>query len=94
MKYLADEKFTVIALRDLAKYVDPTVAPNDPWGVIEDRTKLIEKGRDGSNHRAAKTDDELRAWLTNMSVHRFAPGEMGACTRPTTSPKLPRPSSA
>ena len=23
MKYLADNKFTVIALRDLAKYVDP-----------------------------------------------------------------------
>ena len=27
MKYLADEKFTVIALRDLAKYVDPDGRP-------------------------------------------------------------------
>jgi hypothetical protein len=29
MKYLADNKFTVIALRDLAKCVDPAVNPND-----------------------------------------------------------------
>ena len=35
MKYLHDNGYTVIALRDLAKYVDPTVAPNNPFGVIE-----------------------------------------------------------
>ena len=59
MKYLADEKFTVIAMRDLAKYVDPDVAPSDPFGVIEDRKKLIEARRDGSNARPAKDDAEL-----------------------------------
>src|SRR5207245_11447036 len=48
LQHLADEKYTVVALRDLAKYVDPDVAPNDPWGAIEDRKRLIEKGRDGS----------------------------------------------
>ena len=37
MKYLADKKFTVIALRDLARYVDPGVVPSDPFGAIEDR---------------------------------------------------------
>jgi peptidoglycan/xylan/chitin deacetylase (PgdA/CDA1 family) len=42
-KYLAGEKCTVIALRDLAKYVDPDVAPADPFGVIEDRKRLIER---------------------------------------------------
>src|SRR5436190_11668497 len=47
MKYLADNHFTVIALRDLAKYVDPAVNPNDPFGVIEDRKKLIKAKRDG-----------------------------------------------
>jgi peptidoglycan/xylan/chitin deacetylase (PgdA/CDA1 family) len=77
LKYLANEKFTVIAMRDLAKYVDPNVAPNDPWGVIEDRKKLIEKGRDGANHRSTKDDRELKAWLANMSAHRFAASEMG-----------------
>lgn len=40
MKFLADNKYTVIALRDLAKYVDPTVNPNNPFGVIEERKKL------------------------------------------------------
>jgi peptidoglycan/xylan/chitin deacetylase (PgdA/CDA1 family) len=78
LQYLADEKCTVVALRDLAKYVDPDVTPNDPWGAIEDRKKLIEKGRDASNTRPAKTDAELAAWLANMKVHRFAPAEMGA----------------
>lgn len=78
LKYLADEKYTVIAMRDLARYVDPDVAPGDPWGVIEDRKKLIETGRDGSNARPAKSDAELAGWLANMLAHGFAPSEMGA----------------
>ena len=77
LKYLADEQFTVIALRDLAKYVDPEVTPNDPWGVIEDRKKLVASGRDGANARPARTDAELKSWLDNMAAHRFAPSEMG-----------------
>ena len=39
MKYLADNKFTVIAMRDLAKFVDPAMNPNGPFGVIEDRKR-------------------------------------------------------
>src|SRR5262249_50741146 len=61
-----------------AKYVDPDVAPADPWGAIEDRKKLIEAGRDGSNARPAKTDAELAGWLANMLTHGVAPSEMGA----------------
>jgi peptidoglycan/xylan/chitin deacetylase (PgdA/CDA1 family) len=79
MKYLADNKFTVIALRDLAKYVDPAVNPNDPFGAIEDRKKLIEAKRDGNNARPAKNDAELKFWLENALVyHRFANAEAGA----------------
>ena len=79
MKYLADNKFTVIALRDLAKYVDPAVNPNDPFGVIEDRKKLIEAKRDGNNARPVKNDAELKFWLENALVHhRFANAEAGA----------------
>ena len=37
MKFLADNEYTVIAMRDLAKFVDPSVNPTDPFGVIEDR---------------------------------------------------------
>ncbi len=53
VKYLADNGYRVIALRDLARYVDPTVVPSNPWGVIEDRTGLLSSGRDGSNARPA-----------------------------------------
>jgi len=83
LRYLADEKDTVIALGDLAKYVDPDVTPSDPWGVIEDRKKLVASGRDGANSRPAKTDAELKSWLENMAAHHFAPAEMGAALRLT-----------
>ncbi|HZY90794.1 MAG TPA: polysaccharide deacetylase family protein [Gemmataceae bacterium] len=84
LKYLADNKFRVIALRDLAKYVDPDVTPADPWGVIKDRQHLLEKKAGRSNARPATTDADLRYWLENMAVHRFALPEMGAALGLTT----------
>jgi hypothetical protein len=79
LKYLADNKFQVIALRDLAKYVDPDVAPADPWGVIKDRQHLLQTKARRSNARPAASDADLRYWLENMAVHhRFALPEMGA----------------
>jgi peptidoglycan/xylan/chitin deacetylase (PgdA/CDA1 family) len=79
LKYLADGKYRVIALRDLARYVDPDVLPSDPFGVIEDRKRLVEQKRDGSNARPAKDDADLRYWLGNALVHhRFTPAEAGA----------------
>ena len=62
---LQSYKFTVIALRDLAKYVDPAVNPKDPFRVIEDRKKLIEAKRDGNSARPAKNNAELKFWLEN-----------------------------
>jgi hypothetical protein len=41
MKYLHDEGFRVIALRDLAKYVDWKQRPADPWEIIEQRKKKV-----------------------------------------------------
>lgn len=78
LQYLADEKYTVIAMRDLGKYVDPEVPPTDPWGVIEDRKKRVARGDDGSNARPAGTDAGLARWLANMRAHGYAPAEMGA----------------
>jgi peptidoglycan/xylan/chitin deacetylase (PgdA/CDA1 family) len=79
LQYLADEKYTVIAMHDLAKYVDPDVVPGDPFGAVEDRKKLLEQKKDGSNARPAKTDEELRYWLDNALVyHRFTPAEAGS----------------
>ena len=45
MKHLAQNGYRVIALRDLAKYVDPTVAPSDPLGVMKDRRHRIAAGQ-------------------------------------------------
>ena len=41
MKYLHDEGFTVIALRDLEKYVDWRLKPGDPWSIIEQRKREL-----------------------------------------------------
>ena len=79
VKYLADNGYRVVALRDLARYVDPSVVPSNPWGVIEDRKGLLASGRDGSNARPARSDVDLRAWLTSMLIHhRYDPAEAGA----------------
>ena len=37
LKYLHDEGFTAIAMRDLAKYVDWRQKPADAWQIIEQR---------------------------------------------------------
>ncbi|MBM3981308.1 MAG: polysaccharide deacetylase family protein [Planctomycetes bacterium] len=79
MKHLTDNKFTVNAMRDLAKFVDPNVNPSDPFFVIEDRKKLLEAKRDGANVRPAKTDAELKYWLDNaLAHHRYTHAEAGA----------------
>jgi peptidoglycan/xylan/chitin deacetylase (PgdA/CDA1 family) len=79
LQYLADHKFRAIALRDLTRYVDPDLAPEDPWGVIRDRQRLLETKRSGDNSRPAVGDADLRYWLENMAVyHRFSAPEMGA----------------
>ncbi len=79
VKYLADNGYKVIALRDLARYVDPGIVPTNPWGVIDDRKALLASGRDGSIARPAGSDAELRGWLASMLVdHRYTTTEAGA----------------
>jgi peptidoglycan/xylan/chitin deacetylase (PgdA/CDA1 family) len=86
MKHLADERYTVIAMRDLAKYIDPTVEPVDPFGAIEDRKRLLASKIDGSNSRPATGDESLREWLVNALVHhRFTMEQAGAAFGMTAS---------
>jgi len=41
MKYLHDEGFKAIAMRDLARYVDWRKKPDDPWKIIEQRKEIF-----------------------------------------------------
>lgn len=79
LKYLADHDCQVIAMRDLARFVDPQMEPSDPWGVIKDRERQVAAGAPKVDYRPATNDDDLRYWLENMSqFHHFSPSEMGA----------------
>ena len=85
MRYLATEGYQVIALRDLEKYVDATIKPMDPWGVIEDRKATIANKVDYHNFRQPKNDNDLSFWLRNMLVdHHYSMSEVSAATGLTT----------
>jgi len=43
LEYLSKEKFSVIALRDLAKYVDKGQVPADPLQVIRERQQVLKE---------------------------------------------------
>ena len=81
MNYLAKRGFTVIAMRDLAKYVDPDVVPANPQQVIDERKQSLADGTSRDNFRRPQSDDELRYWLENMVVeHGFTEFEASAAT--------------
>lgn len=81
MKYLAVNNYKVIALRDLAKYVDPKIEPRNSREVIEDRKQMLAAGKLRDNSRRPKDEAELRYWLKNMAVHhRYTTTEMAAAT--------------
>ena len=81
MRYLAVEGYRVIALRDLEKFVDPSVKPSDPMGVIEDRKMTLANQGDYQNFRQPKNDKELEFWLRSMLIdHRYTPVEVSSAT--------------
>ena len=81
MNHLAREKYTVIAMRDLEKYVDPDVMTNDPMGVIRDRQARIAAGKPLVQGRLPKGEAGLKFWLTTMAKdHAYTLAEMQAAT--------------
>ncbi len=79
MKYMATNGFTVIALRDLERYVDPEVVPRVPEFVMNDRKRLIETGVSPDTFRKPTDDADLRYWLQNMVwYHGFTVAEIRA----------------
>jgi peptidoglycan/xylan/chitin deacetylase (PgdA/CDA1 family) len=81
MNYLAKNGYTLIAMRDLAKYVDADVWPSNAQQIIEDRKESLTKKSTRENFRRPMSDDELRYWLTNMLAdHGFTLFEASAAT--------------
>lgn len=81
MNYLAENDFTVIALRELARYVDPDVVPSNPRYVIVDRKALIQSGASANAFRKPSGEQDLESWLQNMVwYHRFTVPEVRAAT--------------
>ncbi len=80
MRYLAGNGYTVIALRDLERYVDPSIAPRDPNGVIADRQAMLKAEKSYDDSRTPSSEEELGYWLKNMKTHGFTPTEMMAAT--------------
>lgn len=81
MKYLSDHGYKVVALRDLARYVDPDVRPREWKDVINDRQQALASGRSRDNFRRPRDEEDLRYWLESMVVHhRFSTAEISAAT--------------
>ncbi|MBP86977.1 MAG: hypothetical protein CMJ64_09715 [Planctomycetaceae bacterium] len=81
MRYLAMNDYTVIAMRDLAKYVDPAVAPRNPYEVVEDRQATLAAGKSRDNYRPPSSEEELRYWLQSMwGYHTYTVPEIRAAT--------------
>jgi len=81
MNYLAKNGYTVIAMRDLAKYVDAEVTPSNPRTIIDDRIQSLSHGSSLENFRRPHSDQELRFWLENMiGDHGFTDFEVCAAT--------------
>ncbi len=81
MAYLAGEDYTVVSLRDLRRYIDPQVKPNNPQEVIQDRKTRIAKGQVTDQFRSMPDQAEKRYWLSNMIVdHHYDSWEVRAAT--------------
>ncbi len=86
MNYLATHDYRVIALRDLAKYVDPKLTPQNHDSVIQDRQLTVASGHSPDNSRPLGDDTDQLAWLENMaSYHQFSVGEICAATGMTST---------
>jgi len=76
MKYLKDEGFTTLAVRDLARFVDLISPPDDPllntrYPQPKERRLLLPIEMEASRR-------ENRYWAENMLQHRYTPAEFAA----------------
>ncbi len=85
MNYLAKNNYTVIAMRDLARYVDADVTPSNPQTIIDDRKQSLLQKASRENFRRPRSEDEMKFWLQNMIAdHGFTEFEASAATGMST----------
>lgn len=70
MDYLHENDYTVIAMRDLAKYVDPTKGPSDPYAPIQQRLRITPtqlRCEYAVNPLGLDTEEPRFSWLLESS---------------------------
>lgn len=78
MDRLVELGCTVVAMRDLARWVDPGIVPSDPRFVIADRQARLARGLEGDDSRPPRDDADLARRLESaLTWHRFTPAEAG-----------------
>ncbi|MEC7566745.1 MAG: polysaccharide deacetylase family protein [Planctomycetota bacterium] len=80
MNFLKVNKYRVIALRDLDKYISRGMIPRNPLGVIEDRQSMIEAGQLSVNYRTPQSRKEMQYWFSVMRRHQFTVAETRMAT--------------
>ena len=73
VRYLAENGYKVIAMRDLAKYVDPDQVPKDPWEVIEKRKAALATN---TTHTRANVPVEISFTANNVPNDPFTDFEL------------------
>jgi len=80
MKYLSENGYKVIAMRDLTKYVNPAVVPSDPMGIMKERTTRIKRIPSGDSRPAKTSMNRTPEILDMIPVHtRLALGSDSPC---------------
>ena len=80
MRWLKSSGHTAIAMRDLEKYVDPTITPSDSQFSFKDRQNRLAAGKGLDNARPPKNAEDKAEWTRIMARHRFTPAEVRAAT--------------
>ena len=81
LKYLALNKYKVIALRDLTKYISIGEIPKNPLAAIEDRQTMIAAKKSRLPFRQLTSQSDREYWLKNMvQYHQFSVAEVRSVT--------------
>jgi len=75
MHYLKVHGYQVIALRDIAPFLDSRLLPVNAEEIMQDRKTLMASGRSRDEFRVPVNRRELMFWAANMKRHRYTVAE-------------------